>query len=61
LQAASAALRKPLTFSSVVTLRASSVFIFETTDNITKSPLRRATMKYSEMRDPSESSQEAIP
>ena len=57
----SAAFLKSASLSSLATVFASSVFMFEATENKTKPPFFLDTMKYCEMRAPSESSQEENP
>jgi hypothetical protein len=59
--ATKAALRKPAKFSSFVTLLSCGTCELDWTENITKPPLWRGTMKYSATRVPSESSHVAIP
>src|SRR6185503_2083978 len=56
-----AAFLKSASRSSLATVRASSVFMLETTENSTKPPFFRDTRKYCEIREPAESSQEEKP
>jgi hypothetical protein len=56
-----AAFLKSANLSSLATVLASSVFMLETTENTTKPPFFRDTIKYCESRAPPESSQDENP